>query len=131
MSENLRIVTRPQSYDGAHYSIFGFAEKDGMDVLRSHFPDAKADDMNFVIFSTSGVHGSYTTLKEIEESIEKYGDDGAYEQDDDAGRTLTVLIVHPRIVCLKYGNVTVTADDLPYLKDLARSSREIMGGLNG
>lgn len=38
-------------------------------ALRGMFPDAKADDMNFVLFSTSGVHGTYNTIEEAEKHL--------------------------------------------------------------
>lgn len=88
----------------------------GMKNLRRLFPDAKADDMNFVLFSTSGVHGTYTTIEDIEVEIAK-----GEERSD-----LTTLVLHPRIVCLRYGNVAVqTAEDIEFLKRLRASSAAV------
>jgi hypothetical protein len=101
----------------------------GMENLRSLFPDGEANSNNFVIFSSSGVHGSYLTIEDIEANIAKYGEDfdpGPVEPSDWCGYDLTVLIVHPRIVCLKYGNVRVRSADLDYLKKLRSSSRAAM-----
>jgi hypothetical protein len=86
-----------------HYSIQQITLAD----LRGIFPDAKADEMNFCLFSTSGVHGSYTTIEQAEG-----------EPDGE----VTVLVVHPRTVTLRYGNVPVTAESAPYLKALRASS---------
>ena len=119
--------------DGAHYNIFGVSNGDdraetGMAGLRAMFPDAKANAMNFALFSTSGVHGSYTTIEDVEESLTKYGEDPDFKDedgpDDYHGDTVTFLIVHPRIVCLRYGNAKVTLADVPFLKALRASSLE-------
>ena len=120
--------------EGAHYNIFRITG--GMESLKSIFPDGEANDLNFVLFSTSGVHGQYTTVDEVEESIKKYG----YErpitgEDDDYPEDyhfpeITVLIVHPRIVCLRYGNVQVTCqEDLDFLKKLRASSHKAVSGI--
>lgn len=94
-------------------------KENGMAFLREWFPDAKADNMNFVLFSTSGVHGSYTTIEEIEaeqgsESTEKL-------------EMLTFLVVQPRMVSMHYGNcLPETADDFNFLKELRASSHAIV-----
>lgn len=119
--------------EGAHYSIFGLQGNDdhnGMAALRDFFPDGKANDLNFVLFSTSGVHGSYTTLEEIEASLRKYPEpmteDEANEHDDHCRSSLTFLVVQPRIVALRYGNADVTLDDIPFLKTLRDTSHAAM-----
>ncbi len=113
---------------GAHYNIF--AIKSGMPALRQIFPDGEANELNFVLFSTSGVHGMYTLLEEIEASLTKYGADPEFPDDDYPddwhGNNLTVLIVQPRIVCLRYGAFDIALDDIPYLKKLRESSRRAM-----
>lgn len=109
---------------GAHYNIFQITG--GIAALKDIFPEGEADDMNFALFSTSGVHGSYLTLDELARGIDKYGDEPEFEDDEEpedyAGDQLTVIIVQPRIVCLRYGNITVKKDDLPYLRKLQATS---------
>jgi len=119
------------SSDIAHHNIF---RGDSITVadLKKIFPDGEADRMNFVLFSTSGVHGSYSTIEDIEASLEKYGilnegDEGL--PDDYYGNKLTFLIVHPRIVSLKYGQVEVKALDIPFLKKLRESSIKVVSGM--
>lgn len=94
--------------EGAHYNIFEFKPGGAEEYLRNIEPD----DMNFWLFSTSGIHGTYTTIDEIERgwSIED-GDDENW-----AGRELTILLVQPRIVSMSYGIIEVTAENLPLLK---------------
>ena len=80
----------------------------------------------FIMFSTSGVHGTYETLDEIEHIIKhgKYTDGTPYAEGEDEGRPLpdlTVLIIHPRTVVLKYGNIIVeTLDEVKFLRKLVK-----------
>ena len=114
---------------GAHYNIWSISGG-GVNGLRKMFPDAKANEMNFVLFSTSGVHGSYTTIEDIEESLTKYGPSPEFLKDETEesmpddwnGTSLTVTVYHPRIIGVGYGSVNVTLDDIPFLKALRQSS---------
>jgi hypothetical protein len=90
-----------------HYSVR--AQIRSLDDLRDYFPEPVADEMNFCLFSTSGVHGSYCTIEEA-------------EADPEIGE-VTVLVVQPRRVMLAYGNVPVTPETAPYLKALRASSQ--------
>ena len=111
--------------EGAHYNIFSGLT---IDDLRRIFPDAEADEMNFTLFSTSGIHGAYTTIEEIESSLKKYGvnpDFGNADYPDDyVHNSITVLVVHPRIVCMKYADMEISLSDIDYLKKLRKSSHE-------
>lgn len=110
---------------GGHYNNFAFQPGQEMAVLREWFPDGKANEMNAVLFSTSGVHGSYTTLEQIERGLLKYGDDAEFPDewpDDYAGDQLTVLLIQPRLCTVRHGNVKVTLADIDFLKDLRASS---------
>ncbi len=83
-----------------------------MAALRAMFPEGEADAMNFVLFSTSGVHGSYTTIEEAEAN---------------PGESVTITIVQPRIVVMRYGEVCPeTPEDFAYLKKLRASSWAIV-----
>lgn len=102
--------------DSAHYSVMALREPgEGMKALRTMFPEAKADEMNVVLFSTSGVHGTYCTIEEVEEDMERTERQGP--------RDVTFVIVHPRLVALRYGTCEPqTADDIDFLKRLRASS---------
>lgn len=103
--------------DGGHYNTFSVKAADAMEALREFFPDGQADEMNFVLFSTSGVHGMYTTIEEVEAAIDLPGDH------DDRVDEVTFLIVQPRIVTLRYGNcLPRTPEDFAFLKKLRESS---------
>lgn len=116
---------------GGHYNIYAMKrDTDRVEFLRQVFPEGEANEMNFVLFSTSGVHGTYVTLEEIEHSLTKYGegpqpwddDEEDLGPDDHCCPEVTFLLVQPRIVGMTYGNVRVTLADLPFLKKLRETS---------
>lgn len=133
MSENIypsiKCTNCRHEREGAHYNIWVISKR-GVDGLRNMFPDAKANEMNFALFSTSGVHGTYATIEEIEDSLIKYGSDPDFMKDENDlpipddyhGPSLTVTVYHPRIIGVGYGNVEVTLEDIPFLKLLRQSS---------
>ena len=112
---------------GGHYNTFELRDADaGLLFLKQLFPDGKANDLNFVLFSTSGIHGSYIRLEEIEDGLRMYPDGPPNEDDayDNGwmGNTVTVLVVQPRLATLTFGEARVTLADLPYLYALRESS---------
>lgn len=119
MWENLD-KTRPES---PHYSVMRkHTGIEGMTALRGMFPDAKANELNFVLFSTSGVHGTYNTIEEAEKFLKGEDDEGCSE--------VTFLIVHPRLVAMRYGVCDpANQDDIDYLKQLRASSQEAVAGI--
>jgi hypothetical protein len=101
----------------AHYSVFK-TTVDSMDAIRVIFPSGKADEMNAVLFSTSGVHGTYTTIEDAEKLL------------PDEFTQITFLIIHPRIVCIRYGNVTPkNQQDIDFLYSLRRSSADVLSAI--
>jgi hypothetical protein len=102
--------------NGNYYSILEL-NADGMCALRRIFPTGQADDMNAALFSTAGIHGTYDTIEAIERNLKHPQPDGPTK--------LTFLILHPRLVCLRYGICTPkTLDDIEWLKRLRESSRQ-------
>lgn len=100
---------------GAHYNIFSVREENGMAALRQMFPEGKADNMNFALFSTSGVHGHYGTIESAQEHLKN--------PTEESFGSVTFLIVQPRIVCLRYGNCEPQNElDIAFLKKLRASS---------
>ena len=101
--------------EGAHYNIYTCKDEDAMKGIRGIFPDGEADEFNFCLFSTSGIYGSYSTIEDEEKC-----------EDSECSHCVTFLIVHPRIVCTRYGNcIPETQEDFDYLKKLRSSSRDI------
>ena len=106
--------SKPKSEGNPYYSVLRL-DGDGMQALRDLFPDGKADDLNAVLFSTSGVHGSYCTIEAVEEDMQRAEREGP--------REVTFCVIQPRIVCMRYGNVEPsTADDIAFLKRLRETS---------
>ena len=79
--------------------------------LKTLFPNGITDELNFVLFSTSGVHGSYLTIENVEKD----------------GGELTFLVIHPRTVTVRYGNCRpISKDDFEFLKKLRDSSLSVI-----
>ena len=113
----MKVIREPANI--LHYNIFHYDPNESMGMLRSVFPDGEADEMNFCLFSTSGVHGSYSTLEEAESWI---GKDGEEKVDH-----ITFLLVHPRTVTLRYGNVIIESyEDIDFLKKLRKTSTQVV-----
>ena len=107
--------------EGVSYSVLRLTGN-GMQALREMFPDAEANELNAVLFSTSGVHGHYCTIEEVEEDMQRSERDGP--------RDVTFLVIQPRIVCLRYGScVPQTADDIAFLKKLRASSAKAVAAI--
>lgn len=103
---------------GGHYNTFACrGDVEGMAALREFFPEGEANDLNFVLFSTSGVHGGYSTIEEEEAAHGKIDEDGVHVA------RVTFLIVQPRLATVRYGNCKPnTPDDFAFLKKLRASS---------
>lgn len=101
-----------------YYKCQEVKKYEGMEFLRMLFPDCKPDEMNFVLFSTSGVHGSYISIEEVEKTpIDEEGDP----------EFVTFLVVHPRTVSLSYGNaIPETPEDFEFLKNLRQRSWDVV-----
>lgn len=93
-------------------SMYSVDRIDGIDHLKRLFPTGQADEMNFCLFSTSGVHGHYLCIEDL---FTNDGEGGINE-------TVTVLVIRPRIVHMMYGTIKVPEDDIEYLKKLRQSS---------
>ena len=107
--------------DGAHYNNY-YCQYDelAMQALRTLFPDDQSvNEMNVVLFSTSGVHGTYATIESIEEDWKR----GADENGEKPQRRVTFLVIQPRICCMRHGNcIPLTEDDFAFLKRLRELS---------
>lgn len=93
-----------------------FVVEGDIQILRDMFPDGKCSWMNFVMFGTSGVHGTYDTLNDIEKLLQ-----GASQHGD-----LTVVLVQPRMALFSYGRLFVKLDDIPFLRQLEESSAKAL-----
>ena len=104
---------------GGHYSVNRFMSDEGI----RHYLTFDVNDMNFWIFSTSGIHGSWMTLEEVITYEPDEDDDEEYDPE------LTVMFCQPRMVCFTYGNIAVKKDDhelIALLKRRRDESRAVM-----
>jgi hypothetical protein len=122
------------------WSVLRFPEGATVDTLDAFFKAAPlgsedrdepaVNEMNFVLFSTSGVHGSYTTLEECEAELKL--PEAEREQRDDGKEgpwpvRVTVLLIQPRIVGLRYGNLLVrNLEDVERLKKYRADSHAVI-----
>lgn len=113
-----------------HYKNFSLDKHEqNINYLKKYFGEdcSNVDEMNLIMFSTSGVHGNYTTIEEIEYSIKNK----LTEYDDDYCKYITILIIRPRIVSMIYGNIHVeTLEDIKYLKKLRSTSKRVFNKNN-
>lgn len=101
------------------YGVQEIDRDTGMSVLKEMFPEGEATDYQFVLFGTSGVHGSYCM---IDETINDLG------TEDESG--LTVMIIHHRTVFVQYGTISITKEDGPFLHSLRESSIRAVERIN-
>ncbi|HVQ45157.1 MAG TPA: hypothetical protein VMT30_09485 [Candidatus Saccharimonadia bacterium] len=107
-----------------HYSI---GQVTSIEDLHTSFGvDPRPNTLNYVLGSTSGVHGSYASLDDIEACFERTCDceGGDHEYDEEGRADFTVLLVRPRLVHLSYGHIEITRGDIPYLRLLITRSME-------
>lgn len=99
--------------DRRDYCVWQLEDQDcGLDALKALFPNAEADANNFVIFSTSGVHGSYTTIEEAQQY---------------SGSGVTFMVMQPRLVLTRYGVAyPKSEEDFDFLKKLRDTSWKAM-----
>ena len=104
-----------------HYTTAWLSRSvDGMHVLREYFARGP-DEFNVVLFSTSGVHGTYTTIEEVEATLR------GEAPPDEESHEVTFLLLCPRMCSIKYGNVRPkTLDDIAFLKDLRAKSHAML-----
>ena len=101
------------------YSIFPYSAGEAMSMLKSVFPNAKADELNFCLFSTGGVYGTYSTIEDAEIEISK-----------GESAEITFLVIHPRVVALRYGNVIAESqEDIDFLRRLRANSLKAVRGI--
>lgn len=88
--------------------------------VKELFPNGIANAGNWLLLSTGGIHGSFSTIEDAEYILR--GEDPR-KQPLPNGRTLiTVLVLQPGQCVMRWGEIQVNMDDLDYLRKLVRSS---------
>lgn len=85
-----------------HYTI---GEIENMAHLRANFGSKTDYELNWLFCGTSGIHGSYRTLDDLED-------------EDIFPASLTVLIVRPRVCVLLCGLIEVDKVDIPFIRNV-------------
>lgn len=114
---------------GAHYNTYALTDPElGIPALKELFGKDECDDLNFLLLGTSGVHGSYTKLNELEESTKKYGFGRWTDEENDPpddrhySPEITFVVVQPRLVCIRFGNALLRSqEDIDWLRKVART----------
>lgn len=80
-------------------------------------PDgANVDKFNWCLVGLAGLHGTYMTLNDIEAVFE--GTHPKVKPTADGKAYVSILVMHPRLTTFKYGEIPITAQDIPYLRTL-------------
>lgn len=88
--------------------------------VRQLFPSGRADELNWLLCSTSGVHGSYVTLEDCERLLRHPDPEETLGGDTEV--TITILVIQPRIVRTYWGDLPITLADIPLLRELVTST---------
>lgn len=115
----LRKRIEPARSGMAHYHNFAFL---GSEQALQCLKELELDECNFILFSTSGVHGTYSTLEDIQKS---WSD----PRENQRMNSVTVLLVQPRLVSMTYGNIIVTPENIEFLKEVRAKSLKIVSGI--
>ncbi len=90
-----------------------------MREVKKSFEPGYDPKLNWLFIGTSWLYGSKLTLDQIEEVIN--GESEFYDAIN--GRYYaTVLIVHPRIPAMKYGDILVNLDDVEWLRGIVEAT---------
>jgi hypothetical protein len=114
-----------------HYTINDVKGPDTLDFIRSFFANGP-DELNWLFLATSGVHGSYLNLDELEAAwdspqhalAEGFIEDLAEHEKWRAGECeITFTIFCPRMVKSYYGNALIRSkEDFAWLRDAVRKT---------
>lgn len=100
--------------EGGHYSLVELESYEEIDGL-------KADELNWIFTGTSGVHGTYETAADyLNEENYKWIDEQTVKDlkyGEEYQPSITVLVVHPRLVCTRYGHIEVTRKQIESLRE--------------
>ena len=132
--------TSENHYSYAATEIIGTNDEMWND-LKSIFPNDRADRFNWLLCSTSGIHGDYTNLNEIEDPNIGYEEDkdyfdGTLEEwiEEEHSKHITILVIQPRRCHLFYaGELEIRGpEDITWLRNMVDSSiQEILDSQKG
>lgn len=91
-------------------SYYSVQKLEGMAEVRVLLADG-ANALNWLFLSTSGVHGSYQTLDNL------FKVDEEYPGEEEIPDSITAIVFQPRTVRVWYGDIKVTPEDVPWLRE--------------
>ena len=92
--------------------------------VRAIFPESRADLQNLAFVGIKGFYGNGMTLDELEEVFS--GNHPQTNHLENGKWWVNILIVHPRIAVLKYGCILVGPKDVPFLREIVRTTLEVI-----
>ncbi len=99
---------------GPHYSVAEVDAATGMQELRATFTEDVDYSVNWLFIGMGGVHGGWEKI-----------DDVLAEWDDrESDRRVNMLVVFPRLVAMRYGEIRVGKDDLLWLRGVVAKTLE-------
>ena len=88
-----------------------------MSFLYDFFEREGPNDLNFILFSTSGISGSYATIEDAEAYLREEDENDEYDSDNLI--KITFIIISPRTVTICCGNcMPIDLNDIEFLKKL-------------
>lgn len=102
------------------YKVERIHSSEAMEFIKGITPN----EANFYLFSTSGVHGCYSTIEEVW-ARPPIDEDGKVEE-----YMVTFQLIQPRLCNIYYGRVPITSEvDFELLKLVRRQSHEAVAGI--
>lgn len=118
--------SRLHGYDGKYVTrpLPGDTLDEKWMCLKAFFENDKADHMNMLMGSTSGIHGSYTTLDDLEmPDPETAADNAESGFDMSHPEAFTFVVIQPRVCRLTYGTIGIRSiDDMNWLRNIITQS---------
>ena len=100
----------------AQWEPYDVIELRSMREVKEIFPENKADHLNWLFIGTQGAHGTYASLDDIEAILR--GKDEDSKALSNGKYPITILVVHPRLCILKYGEISVGLKDIEWLRNI-------------
>lgn len=92
-----------------------------MREVKEIFNDGYDPRLNWLFVSMQGIHGSYLSLDEVEEIIRG---ESEFTESVNGRYYVTILIIHPRLATIKWGEILVGLNDVDFLRKIVRNTLE-------
>ncbi len=89
--------------------------------VRKIFEGDYDPNLNWLFVGTSNLYGSKLNLDQIEEIL---ADESDYSDPINGRYMVTVMVIHPRLPVLKYGEVMVSDEDVEWMRVIVKKTLE-------